>query len=71
MNIPHTMLSAETLRAVIEEFVLREGTEYGDKDVPLDDKVAAVTRQLEKNEAVVVFDSETESCSIVPKRPRR
>lgn len=71
MNIPHTMLSAQTLRAVIEEFVLREGTEYGEQDVSLDEKVAAVTRQLENNEAVVVYDSETESCSIVPRQPRR
>jgi uncharacterized protein YheU (UPF0270 family) len=50
---------------VLESFVLREGTEYGERDVSLDQKVAQVTRQLQRGEAQIVFDPETESIDVV------
>lgn len=63
--IPHTELSADALQGVIESFVLREGTEYGMHDYSLEQKVAHVLRQLERNEAQIVFDPNTESIDIV------
>ena len=63
--VPYTELSPEALRGVIESFVLREGTEYGDRDVSLDDKVIQVTRQLRRGEAQIVFDPGSESIDIV------
>ena len=68
VEIPHTELAPETLRAVVESFVLREGTDYGEHDVPLERKVADVIRQLERREAVIVFDPKTESIDIAPVR---
>jgi uncharacterized protein YheU (UPF0270 family) len=65
---PHTELAPETLRAVIESFVLREGTDYGAQDVPFDRKVADVMRQLERREAVIVYDPGTDSVDIVVRR---
>ena len=56
--VPYTELSADALRGVLESFVLREGTEYGERDVSLDQKVAQVTRQLQRGEAQIVFDPE-------------
>lgn len=69
--VPHTELTAEALRGVIESFVLREGTEYGARDFSLDEKVAHVTRQLERGEALIVFDPVTESVDIVLARDHR
>lgn len=66
VEVPHTELPAETLRAVVESFVLREGTDYGARDVPFERKVADVMHLLERREAVIVFDPETESIGIVP-----
>lgn len=63
--VPHTELSADALRGVIESFVLREGTEYGTRDYSLDEKVAHVMRQLERNEAQILFYPVTESIDIV------
>ena len=63
--VPHTKLSAAALRGVIESFVLREGTDYGERDVPHEEKVAQVMRQLERGEAQIMFDPETESVGIV------
>jgi uncharacterized protein len=53
------------LRGVLESFVLREGTEYGERDVSLDQKVAQVTTQLQRREAQIVFDPETETIDVV------
>jgi uncharacterized protein YheU (UPF0270 family) len=65
IQIEHTQLSPEALRAVVESFVLREGTEYGEREFSLDEKVAQVLRQLERDEARIVFDPQTQSVNIV------
>jgi uncharacterized protein len=62
--VPHQELDADLLRAVIESFVLREGTDYGEKEFSLDQKVARVVRQLERGEAQILFDPQTESVDI-------
>jgi uncharacterized protein YheU (UPF0270 family) len=66
--IPHRELSADALRGVVESFVLREGTDYGEREVSLDQKVAQVLRQLEGGEAQILFDPVVESVDIVVKR---
>jgi uncharacterized protein YheU (UPF0270 family) len=63
--VPHTELTSELLRAVIESFVLREGTDYGEHELSLDEKVARVVTQLERGDANIVFDPDTESVAIV------
>jgi len=63
--IPHAELSADALRGVVESFVLREGTDYGEREVQLEQKVAQVMRQLERGEARIVFDPGTDSIDIV------
>ena len=69
--IPWERLSESALRGVIEEFVTREGTEYGDHDVSLDDKVREVERQLTKKDVVVLFDVKTEAVNLVRAREVR
>lgn len=68
VEIPHEQLSPEALRGVIESFVLREGTEYGERDVALDTKVDQVLRQIERGEARIVFDPNTETVDVVVKQ---
>ena len=63
--VPHEELSPDALRGVIEAFVLREGTEYGERDVSLDVKVSQVMWQLQRGEAQIVFDLESEEIGIV------
>jgi uncharacterized protein YheU (UPF0270 family) len=64
--VPHTELAAELLRAVVESFVLREGTDYGERELSLDEKVARMIARLENGEANIVFDPESQSVTIVP-----
>jgi uncharacterized protein YheU (UPF0270 family) len=63
--VPHTELSEEALRGVVESFVLREGTDYGAKDVSHEAKVADVIRQLERGEARIMFDPLDASVTLV------
>jgi uncharacterized protein YheU (UPF0270 family) len=63
--VPYTELTADLLHAVVESYVLREGTDYGEKEFSLEDKVAHVISQLKRGEARIVFDPDTESVSIV------
>jgi uncharacterized protein len=64
MLIPHTALAAETLHNLVEEFVTREGTEYGYYSHNLADKVKQVLRQLEQGKAVIFFDPESSTSHI-------
>jgi len=66
--VPYGNLHPQTLQALIEEFITRDGAVHGHTDVPLSVRVQAVRRQLQSGEAVVVFDEGTESCTIVPNR---
>lgn len=65
--IPWQSLSDDALRGVIEDFVSREGTDYGHIEYSLNQKVEHVKVQLQNNEINIVFDGELESCSIISK----
>jgi uncharacterized protein len=63
--VAHEALSADALRGVIEAFVLREGTDYGEREFTLEQKVAHVLGQLERGEARITFDPSSGSVDIV------
>lgn len=67
MIIPWQELDGDTLNNLIEHFVLQEGTEYGEQDVSLADKVEAVRAQLKQGIAVIVYSELHESVNILPK----
>jgi len=62
MIIPLDALDQKTLRAVIEEFVTRDGTELTDVKI----KVDAVEALFRKGEVQIVFDEENKTCNIIP-----
>ena len=65
VEVPYTSLEPGTLRSVIEEFITRAGTDYGERERTLDEKVADVMRQLQRGEATIVFDLRTSTVNIV------
>lgn len=67
VQIPIDALSDEALDGLIEEFVTRDGTDYGADERSLDDKKDAIRRQLDRAEIVIVFDPETETSNIISK----
>lgn len=64
MLIPHRDLSAEALQGLIEEFVTREGTDYGEGEFTLSAKVAQVMEQLDSGRVVIVWDPESGSATL-------
>jgi uncharacterized protein YheU (UPF0270 family) len=65
MEIPFTELTDEALRGVIEEFVSREGTDYGSIDFSFEENIKQIKGQLMAGDIKLVFDAETHSCSLV------
>lgn len=65
MIVPYQRLSPETLRRMLEEFVTRDGTDYGAREVPVETRVAQVRRCLEEGRAVILFDTEDGGFNIV------
>ncbi|WP_194756174.1 YheU family protein [Aliidiomarina indica] len=68
MEIPWQSLEEDTLDTLIEHFILREGTDYGEEEVALEEKVAAVKAQLSAGEAIIVYSELHETVNIVLKR---
>ena len=68
IEIPADELSADALTGVLESFVLREGTDYGEKELTFEEKVVRLRRALERREARILFDPETETVTISPTR---
>ncbi len=68
--VPHRELSPDALRGVVEAFVLREGTDYGERESSFDSKINDVLLQLERGEADIVFDPQTETVGIVLRTQR-
>jgi uncharacterized protein YheU (UPF0270 family) len=71
IEIPFHLLTDDALKGLIEEFVSREGTDYGQGEYTLDAKAASVRKQLESGRAVIVYDPATEGCNIVLKEELR
>ena len=68
MEIPYQVLSPEALTAIIEEFITREGTEYGDREFSVQAKVEQVKCQLVRGGIIVGFDPESQTCQLLPKQ---
>ncbi len=68
--VPCESLRPETLRAVVEDFVTREGTDYGTREHSLTDKVDDVLRQLRDGRARLSFDPANGSIDVVAANPR-
>jgi len=63
-KIPVDKLSPEALQGVIEEFISRNGTDYGEIEASSDTKFRQVKQKLENGLAVNIFDDETETTNI-------
>jgi uncharacterized protein len=68
MLIPYQQLNPDTLQALIEAFVLREGTDYGDSELSLAEKVAIVMSQIQRGSVVICYSEEEESVDLLNER---
>lgn len=71
MIVPHQQISPDALQGLIEEYITRDGTDYGAQEFSLAQKVQQVQQQMERGDVVVVFDVATESVSLLNSRDAR
>ena len=65
--IPVDQLDQETLSSVLEEFITREGTDYGEQEWSLSAKLDQLSAQLASGKACLCYDPIGQSCSVLPK----
>ena len=65
IEIPSERLSRDVLSAVIEEYILREGTDYGVQEASLESKIKQVHRQIIQGDVLITFDPVTENCTLL------
>lgn len=65
VEVPPARLAADLLRALLEEYVTRDGTDYGSRELTLDEKVLRLQRQLEAGEVRLVYESQSEQWDLV------
>ena len=65
IQIDEKNISPESFQGIIENFVLEEGTDYGEIEYSLKEKVAMVAQQIREKKAALVYDREKETCVVV------
>jgi uncharacterized protein YheU (UPF0270 family) len=61
-------ISPEAVQGIIENFILREGTDYGLVNVPFEKKVAQIRSQLKRGEIKIIYDPASESVTLITKQ---
>ena len=67
VEIPYQEINPETLRNMIEEFVSRDGSDWGDAGGSMEAKIEQVLRQFKAGKIKVVFDLTSQSANIILK----
>ena len=67
VEVPYLDINPETLRNMIEEFVTRDGADWGDAGGSMEAKIKQVLRQFEAGKIKVVYDLTSQSANIVSK----
>jgi uncharacterized protein YheU (UPF0270 family) len=65
VEVPYKRLDPETLRNVIQEFVTRDGADWGEVGGTLEEKIDLVMQQLRKRKVKVVFEMKSQTANIV------
>jgi hypothetical protein len=68
IEVPYERINPDTLRKMIQEFVTRDGADWGEAGCTLEDKVEEVLQQLKSRKAKVVFDLASQTANIVVRR---
>ncbi len=65
MIIPPEQINNDTLINLIEEYITREGTDYGFVEQNLSIKTESVRRQIMAGDVLIVFDASTQSVNLM------
>jgi uncharacterized protein YheU (UPF0270 family) len=63
--IPFDSLTPETLNNILVEVVTRDGTDYGEYDLSLEQKCQQASQMLRSQQAFLIFDTESETIKLI------
>ena len=67
LEIPPARLQPDVLQALLEEFASRDGTDYGEHETSLEQKVNSLRRQLTQGDITLLYDAASEHWDLLPK----
>lgn len=65
IQIPPDRLDSATCQSLLEEYASRDGTDYGDRELSLEEKVTALSLQLERGDLMILFDFEAQTWDLL------
>ncbi len=71
LRVPADRISPEALQGLLEEFASRDGTDYGETETPLDQRVAQLRAQLAAGTLSLLFDAQSETWDLLPEDDAR
>ncbi|MEZ5501920.1 MAG: YheU family protein [Halioglobus sp.] len=63
--VPPARLDPAVLHALLEDYASRDGTDYGARELTLDEKVQRLQRQLDAGELHILYDADSEQWDLV------
>ncbi|MEQ8517239.1 MAG: YheU family protein [Chromatocurvus sp.] len=71
VRVPPERLPAETLAALLEEYVSRDGTDYGRYDISVAEKRSQLQSRLTTGDLQLLYDADSEHWDLVDKNRAR
>lgn len=69
--IPPEKLEDAVLENILESYISREGTDYGEHELNLTQKMEILRPQVKKGEVLIVYDEDIESLTLMTKADYR
>ena len=66
--VPPEKLASEILDNIMESFITRDGTDYGETELDMGDKLNILRPQILKGEVLIIYDNESDSLTLIPRR---
>jgi uncharacterized protein YheU (UPF0270 family) len=63
--VPYSTIPKDTLDVLISEFILREGTDYGEHEISFAEKSEQLYLRLKTGDAHISFCHDTNTCNLV------
>ena len=67
MIIPPEKLTYEVLKSIVESYVAREGTDYGEQEQTLEQKSSQLLSKVVTGDVVIAYDEESETVNLLNK----
>jgi uncharacterized protein YheU (UPF0270 family) len=71
VEVPPQRLEANVLQALLEEYASRDGTDYGERELSLEQKVGSLRGLMHRGELLILYDVDSEHWDLVPSAQAR